>query len=182
MDSEQYYQVAYDDETIIWQGGPSQWVNLGTFRWWGGCLVGAIMFLAMWTDHLSVGYGPMIRDAISWACYVLIFFSIISVLHAYLFVRYERIVITKNKIKEAKGITRIFRRELFCEISGIKDISSPPAGLLGLVGLSTLVIETNDNDQAEIKIRAIRDRDALIQKLLPVWRTLKMERKGYFGG
>ena len=87
---------------------------------------------------------------------------------------------TRNKIKEAKGITSIFRQELFCEISDIKDINSPPAGLLGLVGLSTLVIETND-DQPIIKIRAIKNRDQLIEKLLPIWRKLKIERKGYFG-
>ena len=103
-------------------------------------------------------------------------------LTTYLTVKYEHTVITKNKIKEAKGITRIFRQELFCEISDIKDIKSPPAGLLGLVGLSTLLIETNDDDQPLIKIRAIINRDQLISVCLPVWRKLKLERKGYFGG
>jgi hypothetical protein len=58
-------------------------------------------------------------------------------------VRCERTTITRNKIKEAKGISSIFRQELFCEISDINDVKSPPAGLMGLLGLSTLVIETN---------------------------------------
>jgi hypothetical protein len=52
---------------------------------------------------------------------------------------------------------------------------------MGLFGLSTLVIETNDEDQPIIRIRAIRNRDDLVQKILPVWRKMKMDRKGYFG-
>jgi hypothetical protein len=100
---------------------------------------------------------------------------------SYLTVKCERTVITRNKIKEAKGITSIFRQELFCEMSEVSNIKSPPAGLMGLFGLSTLVLETKDADQPIIRIRAIRNRDELVQKILPIWRKLKMDRKGYFG-
>ena len=142
--------------------------------------IGSAVSLFLWDAGLNDGYSALINEAVYWVCYGLMGLSIISVLYAYLSVHYEHTVITRNKIKEAKGITSIFRQELFCEISDIKDINSPPAGLLGLVGLSTLVIETND-DQPIIKIRAIKNRDQLIEKLLPIWRKLKIERKGYFG-
>ena len=82
---------------------------------------------------------------------------------------FERTVITNNKIKESKGITKLFQVDRFAEISDIRDLNSPAAGLLSLWGLSTLIIETNDEDQPIIKIRAIRDRDELIAKLLPIW-------------
>jgi len=52
---------------------------------------------------------------------------------------------------------------------------------MGVLGLSTLVIETNDDDQALIKIRGIKHREELIQLILPIWRKLKVDRKGYFG-
>lgn len=181
LDTENQSSVSYNDETVIWEGRPSQWVNVGTFLWWGAFLIASSVLLVLWRSGLSDGYSQVIAEAVYWACYGLMGLSILSMVYAYLSVRYEHTVITRNKIKEAKGITSIFRQELFCEISDIKDINSPPAGLLGLVGLSTLVIETNDDDQPIIKIRAIRNRNQLIEKLLPIWRKLKIERKGYFG-
>lgn len=172
--------VSYDDETVLWRGGPSQWVNLGVFLWWGAFLVVTSFLFAFWnSDHTR--YDPKVATLVYWGLYGLIVISTCSIIYAYLYVRFEHTVITRNKIKESKGITSIFRRELFCEISDIKDVRSPPAGLLGLLGLSSLVIETNDDDQPIIRIRAIRNRDELINQLLPVWRKLKMERKGYFG-
>ncbi len=174
--------TSYDDETILWEGGPSQWVNLGSFIFWGLIFLSLIVFIALWNSGLGDNYQPYIHTLVSYTYKGLFALGIFSVLLSYLTVRYEYTTVTKNKIKEAKGITRIFRTEKYCEISDITDVTSPPAGLLGLVGLSTLVIETKDDDQPIIKIRAIRDRESLIAKLLPVWRKLKVDRKGYFGG
>jgi len=175
-------EAAYDDETILWEGGPSQWVNLGNFIFWGIIFIALSIFILLWNSGLSNDYQPFITTLVSYTYKGLYGLGLFSVLLSYLTVRYEYTTVTKNKIKEAKGITRIFRTEKYCEISDITDVTSPPAGLLGLVGLSTLVIETKDDDQPIIKIRAIRDRECLIAKLLPVWRKRKVDRKGYFGG
>ena len=181
MDTPSEATVAYDDESIIWEGRPSQWVNFGTYLWWAVILIAATTFLVLWTHGLRDGYSSAVDTFACWASYTLCGFALFSIAISYLTVFYEHTVITKNKIKEAKGITSIFRQELFCEISDIRDVKSPPAGVLGLLGLSTLIIETNDEDQPIIKIRAIKDRELLIEKLLPIWRKLKIERKGYFG-
>jgi len=173
--------VSYKDETIVWEGRPSQWVNLGTFIWWMMFLVGATTAMSFWNAGFGGNYPEGISSAVSWVGNGLILLSIISMLFAYLTVHYEHTVITRNKIKESKGITSIFRQDLYCEISDIKDIKSPPAGVMGVLGLSTLVIETNDDDQALIKIRGIKNRENLIQLILPIWRKLKVDRKGYFG-
>lgn len=173
--------VSYKDETIVWEGRPSQWVNLGTYVWWMMFLIGAVTAMSLWNAGFGENYPDGISSAVSWVGKGLIFLSIISMLLAYLTVHYEHTVITRNKIKESKGITSIFRQDLYCEISDIKDIKSPPAGIMGILGLSTLVIETNDDDQALIKIRGIKHREDLIQLILPIWRKLKVDRKGYFG-
>ena len=122
VDTENQKSVSYDDETVIWEGRPSQWVNLGTFLWWGVFFIGSAVSLFLWDAGLNDGYSALINEAVYWVCYGLMGLSIISVLYAYLSVHYEHTVITRNKIKEAKGITSIFRQELFCEISDIKDI------------------------------------------------------------
>lgn len=173
--------VSYDDETIIWEGSPSQWVNLGTYIFWSIFLLGSILLLKVWEAGLNEGYTDVVKLIVPWAAYTLMAISILVILLAYLIVRCEYTVVTRNKIKESKGITSIFRRDLFCELSDVKDVKSPPAGILGLLGLSSLVIETSDADQPIIIIRAIRNREQLISDFMPIWRKLKIDRKGYFG-
>lgn len=174
--------VAYDDETIIWQGGPSQWVNLGTYLWWTVFLLAVVVLYGYWYDSMSEQYSDKINTIVGSACLGVAAAALLSITHAFFSVRYEHTVITRNKIKEAKGITRIFRRELYCELGDVTDIKSPAAGLLGVFGLSTLVMETQDDDQPIIRLRAIRDREKLIADLLPIWRNVRMDRKAYFGG
>lgn len=173
--------LSYDDETIVWEGRPSQWVNAGTYLWWTIFLTGSIVLIVLWNSGMSINYSSSINNAVIWAGYGFMIFSLLSMLHAYLSVHYEHTVITRNKIKESKGITSIFRQDLYCEISDIIDIKSPPAGIMGVLGLSTLVIETHDEDQPVIKIRSIKNRESLIKLILPIWRKLKVDRKGYFG-
>lgn len=181
VDSTAPISVAYDDETIVWQGRPSQWVNFGTFLWWSIFLGVAVVLYGYWYNSMSEQYPERINTLVGYACLGLAVIAMLSMAHAFLAVRYEHTSITKNKIKEAKGITRIFRRELYCELSDVTDIKSPAAGLLGLFGLSTLIMEMQDTDQPIIKIRAIRDREKLIADLMPIWRNLRMDRKAYFG-
>ncbi|SRR5690554_817823 len=173
--------VSYDNEEVVWEGSPSQIVNLGSFIFWGLVFAAAGVGLVLWNAGLKVQYTPLIDQVVRYSIYGLLIVGVLNVLMSYLTVKCERTVITRNKIKEAKGITSIFRQELYCEMSEVSDIKSPPAGLMGLFGLSTLVLETKDADQPIIRIRAIRNRDELVQKILPIWRKLKMDRKGYFG-
>ena len=175
--------VAYDDEAVIWSGKPSQWINFGSFLWWGIMVIGAIVFLYLWNSEYQQDYTLIIGQVVSYSCKGIIFLGVVSIAYAYLSIFYQKTEITRNKIKESKGITRIFQQGLFAEISDITDIKSPAAGLLGLVGLCTLIIETNDSDQPIIRVRAIptADREELIGVLQPIWRKLKIERKGYFG-
>ena len=173
--------VSYDNEEVVWEGSPSQIVNLGSFIFWGLVFAAAGVGLVLWNAGLKAQYTPLIDQVVRYSIYGLLIVGVLNVLMSYLTVKCERTVITRNKIKEAKGITSIFRQELFCEMSEVSDIKSPPAGLMGLFGLSTLVLETKDADQPIIRIRAIRNRDELVQKILPIWRKLEMDRKGYFG-
>lgn len=173
--------VSYDNEEVVWEGSPSQIVNLGGFIFWSLVFAAAGVGLVLWNAGLREQYTPLIDQVVRYSIYGLLLVGVLNVLMSYLTVKCERTVITRNKIKEAKGITSIFHQELFCEMSEVSDIKSPPAGLMGLFGLSTLVLETKDADQPIIRIRAIRNRDELVQKILPIWRKLKMDRKGYFG-
>lgn len=172
--------IKFDDETILWEGGPSQIINFPKFV---GC-IGTALFsaycLIQWHNGLYLGYEDL-TPYINTTCQTMMAIPVLLMLFYYLDIRFEHTIITRNKIKEQKGITRIFRQEKYCELSDIRDIESPAPGLLlGICGLSSVIIETNDDDQLFIEIRAIADRDNLIEKLLPLWRKIKLERKGFF--
>ncbi|MBX2807172.1 MAG: hypothetical protein KTR20_00940 [Cellvibrionaceae bacterium] len=172
--------IAFNDETLIWAGKPAQIVNVWNYF----CCLCAIVFscysLWYWHHELSIGYEyltPYIVPFFQW----IIIGSLLFILYCYLDVFYEKTIITHNKIHEQKGITRFFRHEKYCEISDIRDIKSPAPGIiLGLCKLATVVIETNDDDQPIIMIRAIKNREKLVADILPVWRKLKLDRKGFF--
>lgn len=172
--------IAYNDETVIWQGGPSQLLNSWNFLCCSLAIVFTLYCLWVWHTELYVGY-ERLSAIINAVAESVILGCALAILYFYLVIKSERTTITKNKIQEEKGITRLFKEVKFCEISDIRDIKSPPPGLLlGLFKLSNLVIETNDDDQPIIVIRAIRDRSDVVQKLQPLRRELKIERKGYF--
>jgi hypothetical protein len=179
--NQQKPNLAYDDEAVIWEGCPSQWVNFGTFIFWGLATLASLIFMSVWNNGMNQGYTDLINTIVIGTSWSVVVISVLNIVFPYLSTRFERTVISNNKIKESKGITKLFQVDRFAEISDIRDLNSPAAGLLAIWGLSTLIIETNDEDQPIIKIRAIRDRDELIAKLLPIWRELKIERKGYFG-
>lgn len=172
--------IAYDDERIVWSGSPSQWVNFGQYFFWSIVLMALLFVNIVWKQTVLENYSLSTQSIFSALIWGGVIFGFLNMLISYLYVKSEKTTITYNKIKESKGVTSIFRKELFCELSDISDIKSPPAGIMGVFGLSTLLIETRDNDQPIIKIRAIKDRDVLIEKLLPIWRNIKIQRKGYF--
>ena len=61
--------VSYDDESVIWEGRPSQWVNFGTFLWWGLFLIGSWLFVVLWGAGLKDDYTTIIVDVVYWVCY-----------------------------------------------------------------------------------------------------------------
>lgn len=172
--------VKYDDETVIWEGQPSQILNTWNYFCCACAIVFSIYCLWMWHSELKTGY-EYLTQIINWVCFSVVSLGVIVSAYSYLYVAHEKTIITKNKIQEEKGISRLFRKKKFCEISDIRDIQIPAPGIiLGIFNLANIVIETNDDDQRVIQIRAIKDKDSLIGKLLPVWRELKQERRGYF--
>jgi len=172
--------ISYDDETIIWEGKPSQWLNIGEYMFWSIVWLSAIYIYFAWNiEGLSAQYSEF-ESLYTILLYVLAIIPPIMMIWAWLVIHYEKTEITRNKITEYKGVTRFFSDGKDCEIAKIDDIKMPPAGILSLVGCATLILMTSDDDQPIIKIRAIKDRDKLKTIIYPIWRKLYNDRKGYF--
>lgn len=172
--------VSYDDQSVLWSGRPSQWVNAKVY-FVSALFAGSALWANIrWGEDLAYRFPELSTRALDVAALSVVVLTFLVCAYGYLSVRYEKTTITPNKIREERGITRIFRRISFCELSKVTDIQGPPAGLLGILGLADIVFVTKDTDQASIKLRAIKDRDAVLARFMPAWRRVKVERRGYF--
>jgi hypothetical protein len=171
--------LSFTDETLIWEGSPSQWLNLGKFIWWGSV---ALLALIVLVGFYGLGYRQRYADY----QHIITGISVLMLLMAsscigfhVLLLKLQKTSISCNKITESRGFTEIFRKENYCELSDVLDVLLPPAGWLALVGRGDLVITTLDADQTEIRIRAIKHRKKLKEKLIPLVRRLRAERRGF---
>lgn len=171
--------LSFTDETLIWEGSPSQWLNLGQFIWWGSVALLAIIVLV---GFYGLGYRQRYADyqhIITWVSILVLLTAMAFIGFHVLMLKLQKTSISCNKITESRGFTEIFRKENYCELSDVLDVLLPPAGWLALVGRGDLVITTLDADQTEIRIRAIKQRKKLKEKLIPLIRRLRAERRGF---
>lgn len=168
--------VSYHDESVLWKGTPSQWLNIVRYLWWlmiGGVGTG---LLAYWYGFGGEEQIPHLEPVVLIVACILIGWAAVMVSYYWVRLRCYRTIITQNKITIATGLTSLFRSEKYCELSDVIDIEAPAPGIMGLVGLGTLVLRTNDPDQPEIQIQAIRNRMELRDALMPLIRRLRVER------
>lgn len=173
-DDDEY--VSYHDETILWKGTPSQWLNIVRYLWW--CTIGAVGvgLFVYWFAFGGQEQIPRLQPVVLILATCLVAWAVVMISYYWLRLRCYRTIITQNKITIATGMTVLFRSERYCELSDVIDIEAPAPGIMGLVGLGTLVLRTNDPDQPEIEITAIRNRMELRDALMPLVRRLRVER------
>jgi hypothetical protein len=171
--------LSFTDETLIWEGSPSQWLNLGKYIWWGSVALLAIIVLIAFYGLGYLERYPDYQQMVTITSLLMLGLSIGMMYFHALLLHLQKTSISCNKITESRGFTEIFRKENYCELSDVIDVLLPPAGWLALVRRGDLVITTHDADQTEIRIRAIKGRKKLKEKLIPLIRRLRAERRGY---
>ncbi len=173
--------LSYLDERVIWAGSPSQWLNFGRYLFWGFLLSLAVGLTYLgWREQVVLLY-PDFAFYFYVSSLVGNVVPTLFILYFYLKLKMHRVVITYNKITESIGFTDVFRSEQFCELSDVKDIIAPPAGWMALVRRGDLIFHTMDSDQSVIHIKAMKSRHEVKQKLIPLIRRLRVERRGIYG-
>ena len=169
-------RIEYDDETTLWESYPSQWLNFHYYLIYGciWLITPAIYILAPEKVMQLLGSSLLIPLAGT-----LLISPPLIMLYHYFNLRCQVTKLTRNQIIETSGITVIFRRSKYCEVSDITDISTPPAGLLGLVNRATLTIKTIDETQPIIKFRGIKNIETLITIINPLRRKQRIDRRIY---
>ena len=171
--------VSYHDETLLWKGSPSQWLNFGRYVLWlavASLGVGLLVYWYFLGGQFQFPQFPELTHLVLFVSAVVIGWSFLMIMINWLRLRCHHITITQNKITVSTGLTVFFRSERYCELSDVIDIEAPASGLMGIVGLGSLLLRTNDTDQPEICIHAIHNRTQLRDALIPLVRRLRVER------
>ncbi len=155
------------EERTVWEGRPSQVINLGAYLLWGLVVVASIV-LGIW--FRASGY--------AWLAVLPILVSLFMMLWKYLDVRVRRIELTTERLRTYRGILSKQIDEL--EIYRIKDSRVQQPLVLRIFGLGTVELETSDRSNPRVRLHAIRDPRGLreqIRKYVEIQRDRKRVRE-----
>ena len=144
-----------DEETMIWEGNPSQLLNFGVFLLCGliaGALVGVA--LVFW-DRLTPPF-PMVLAGL----------ALLPVLYAFfqwLKIKCERYELTSERLRLRTGI--LSRKTDEIELYRVKDYVLIEPFWLRLFGLGNISLTTNDNANPQVTLRAVPEGDKLRDQL-----------------
>lgn len=129
---------AVNEETSLWKGSPSQWLNLWNFAG-AGLLVAAIGVAGFFTAGLAL-IGLIVP--VAW------------ILWKYLSVKCRTFELTSQRLKITEGVINQHLDEV--ELYRVKDVLMVRPWWMRLTGLATLVLETSDRSLPQLVIPAIR--------------------------
>ena len=115
------------DETLQWQGGPSQWQNLG---WWLACLLLLPIPWALWKG---------------------------------LETRATVYTLTDQRLKFTRGVLTRTTDDL--ELYRVRDTQFQQGFFERMLGLGEIVLATTDETSPHIRLRFIKDAEAVREKI-----------------
>jgi uncharacterized membrane protein YdbT with pleckstrin-like domain len=150
LDKKRGKDAVVSEETTLWKGSPSQWLNLGPFVM-ALILIAAIVIGAV----LS---GPLLP-------FVLIGLIIpgIWMLWKYLTVRCQRYELTTERLKIVNGVINQHIDEV--ELYRVKDVLMVRPWWMRITGLATLHLETSDRSLPQLIVPAIQGGAELREQL-----------------
>jgi uncharacterized membrane protein YdbT with pleckstrin-like domain len=147
------------DESPVWTGSPSQWLNAG---WFAFCGLGAVGLLVL---GLAVG-----QPIVALGALVPVAYAVAKVLK----VRTTRIEVTTERITTTVGI--FSRHKWDIELYRVKDTTLHQPFLLRLVGRANIRIISSDRSQPNITLPALPNAEWLRQQVRTNVERLRLKR------
>jgi len=147
------------DETTIWTGSPSQWLNLGWFA--------ASLFVAAGFIAASAIFSQPILAA---GAVIPVIFAISKAL----IVRTTRIAVTTERITTTVGV--FSRHKWDIELYRVKDTTLQEPFLLRLVRRANILIVSSDRSSPTVALRALPDAEWLRQQIRTNVERLRLKR------
>lgn len=124
------------DENTLWQGRPSQWVNIGPFA--AAALACVALLIAAWYWHPAAAGLVVPIAAAAWK---------------FLVVRAQTFELTSERLRFTRGVINQQIDEI--ELYRIKDSLLLRAWWMRVLGLSSVSLETSDRTMQKLVIPAI---------------------------
>jgi uncharacterized membrane protein YdbT with pleckstrin-like domain len=150
-----------NEENSLWQGGPSQWLNLGKFVGCGvlaaGIIAGGLFFAPAFAALvIPLGYA----------------------IWSYLVVRNERFELTTERLRVSTGVINHQIDEI--ELYRVKDTFMMRPWWMRMTGLTSVSLETSDRSMPKLVIPAIHgglEMRELLRKQVEIQRDKKRVRE-----
>ena len=140
-----------DEETVLWEGSPSQILNLHVFimcALLAGAFIGAAM---LFRDKMS-GPTPYILGGLA-------LIPVVFAIARYLQLKCRRYQLTSERLRLRTGV--LSRRTDEIELYRVKDYVLHEPFALRMFGLSNLVLSTTDDTNPRINLQAIHRGESL---------------------
>ena len=151
--------LSRSDESPVWTGSPSQWLNAG---WFITCLIGAGVLFTI----AALAGQPLIAAAAV--------IPVIAAIVQYLKVRSTRIHVTTERITTTVGI--FSRRRWDMELYRVKDTMLHEPFLLRLVRRANIQIISSDRSSPSITLPALPNAEWLRQQIRSNVERLRLKR------
>lgn len=125
-----------NDESTLWKGSPSQWLNIGPFT---GALVAAI--------------GIIVGGVFFVPAFAALILPLIYVIWKYLLVRTQVFELTSERLRITRGVINQKVDEI--ELYRVKDTLMLRTWWMRLTGLASIEMQTSDRSLPELVIPAI---------------------------
>ena len=150
-----------NEEQLLWQGSPSQWLNLGNFTaavlLAGGAVAGGLFFPPVFAALvIPLGYAV-------WS---------------YLVVRCQKYELTSERLRVSTGVINQHIDEI--ELYRVKDTLMVRPWWMRLTGLTSISMETSDRSMPSLVIPAIRggmEMREILRKQVEIQRDKKRVRE-----
>ena len=139
-----------DEETMIWEGNPSQLLNFGVFLLCG-LIAGALIGAALVFDTLAPPF-PLVLGGLA---AVPLLYALIQ----WLKIKCERYELTSERLRLRTGV--LSRKTDEIELYRVKDYVLIEPFWLRLFGLGNIKLTTNDDANPQVTLRAVPQGDKL---------------------
>jgi membrane protein YdbS with pleckstrin-like domain len=139
------------DETILWKGSPSQWLNLGPFA--------AASAVSICVIALGAYYSAFATTAVP----VVLVAVLLYVTWNYLIVRCQHFELTTQRLRITTGVINQQIDEI--ELYRVKDTLTIRSWWMRLTGLASISLQTSDRTIPHLLIPAMRNGVELREQL-----------------
>lgn len=161
--------AASEPERTVWEGGPSQAINLTQYLLWGAVFVVLVVAGTFIVNSMSTA-SPVV---IVLAC-VAALVPVVIVIWKWLVVANTRYELTTQRLRTRSGVFNKQMDEL--ELYRVRDYKLEQPFFLRLLSLSSVILQTSDRSNPVLMLRAIPRGDSLREQMRTYVEEARMRR------